>query len=131
MTRYLLDTDALIDFSKRREPAFSHILSWIDAGDTLAACAVTVAEFYAGLSSAEATNWEEFISSLTYWHMSPQAAMQAGQDRYWFARQGKTITAADGLIAATAREHQAALVTGNVKDYPMEDVILFPLVSSS
>lgn len=30
MTTYLLDTTALIDFSKRREPAYSRILAWID-----------------------------------------------------------------------------------------------------
>ena len=40
MTRYLLDTDALIDFSKRREPASSRILSWVDEGETVGVCAI-------------------------------------------------------------------------------------------
>jgi predicted nucleic acid-binding protein len=49
VTRYLLDTDAPIDFSKGSEPATSRILSWIDATDIVAVCAISVAEFFAGL----------------------------------------------------------------------------------
>ncbi len=71
MTAYLLDTTALIDFSKRREPAYSQILAWIEEGDTLAACAITVAEFYAGLSVDQARDWEEFVAALEYWRISP------------------------------------------------------------
>jgi predicted nucleic acid-binding protein len=37
------------------------------------------------------------------------------------------IAVADALIAATAREHRAILVTGNIDHYPMEDITLFPL----
>jgi predicted nucleic acid-binding protein len=57
MTRYLLDTDALIEFSKRREPASSRILSWIDEGETVGVCAITVAEFAAGLSPEQLVAW--------------------------------------------------------------------------
>src|SRR5438128_85503 len=124
MTRYLLDTTALIDFSKQREPAYSHILSWIDAGDTLGVCAINIAEFYAGLAAPDATQWEEFITTLTYWPISPQAAMRAGQDRYVLARTGTTITTTDALVAAVSREQQAVVVTSNVKDYPLDDITL-------
>jgi predicted nucleic acid-binding protein len=41
---------------------------------------------------------------------------------------GKTLTITDTLIAAAVREHHAVLVTGNVKDYPMSDVDIFPLL---
>ncbi len=129
MTAYLLDTTALIDFSKRREPAYSQLLAWIDNGDTLAVCAISVAEFYAGLSPREAGEWEEFITALSYWPIQVAEAMRAGQDRYAFARMGKTIAVTDALIAAVARKHQAVLVTNNLKDYPMPDVQLFPLDS--
>lgn len=127
MTRYLLDTDALIDFSKRRDPAYSQILAWIDAGDLLGASAITIAEFYSGLTHDEAVAWEELVSSLAYWDIGVRAAMQAGQDRYRFARQGRIITITDALVAAAARQQGAVLVTGNIKDYPMEDITVFPL----
>src|SRR5947209_6099546 len=102
MTRYLLDTDALIDFSKGVEPAIASILSWIDGSDVVAVCSVPVAEFYAGLSSEQATHWHRFITSLTYWDISSEAAMRAGQYRYTFARAGQSITITDALLAALA-----------------------------
>jgi predicted nucleic acid-binding protein len=33
----------------------------------------------------------------------------------------------DSLIAATAIDHAAVLVTGNAKDFPMPEVMLLPL----
>jgi predicted nucleic acid-binding protein len=75
LTRYLLDTTALIDFSKGREPAFSQLRRWIETEDTVAVCAVSVAEFYAGLPSEDAPVWSELISALAYFDNSPQAAM--------------------------------------------------------
>ncbi|MBV9281752.1 MAG: PIN domain-containing protein [Chloroflexi bacterium] len=127
MTRFLLDTDALVDFSKGREPAYSSIMGWIDAGDTVGSCAITVAEFLSGLTPQEAQDWSEFVSSLTYWDISVDDAVRAGQERYAFARQGRSLSVADVLIAAATREQGATLVTGNVGDYPMQGITLCSL----
>ncbi len=127
MSRYLLDTTALIDFSKTRQPATEYILHWIAVGDVVAVCAVTVGEFYAGLAGDRAQEALEFVTSLPYWDISRRAAMHAGQDRYTFARQGKALSISDALIAAAAREHHATVVTSNVKDFPMTDIAVFPL----
>lgn len=124
MTRYLLDTDALIDFSKKREPATSLILSWIDGTDTVSLCAVTVAEFFSGLTLSQAGSWQDFVMSLTYADISLEAAMQAGQDRYRHARSGSILTTTDMLLAAIARDIGATLVTGNAKHYPVEGLSL-------
>jgi predicted nucleic acid-binding protein len=86
MSAYLLDTTALIHFSKRFEPAYSQLLSWIESCETLAVNPIAVAEFYAGLSQPEAEKWEEFISALTYWPISLTAPQKAGQDRYTLAQ---------------------------------------------
>ena len=115
MTRYLLDTDALIDFSKGVEPATSMILSWIDGTDEIAVCPITVSEFYA-------SEWAPFVSALTYWDISRGAAMRAGQDRYALGRSGMSSTMTDALIASVAREYRATVVTGNAKHFPMEEV---------
>src|SRR5436190_11099706 len=113
MTRYLLDTDTLIDLSKGIESVSSPILSWIDSTDSVAVCAISVAEFYAGLTLDEANQAESFISSLTYWDISREAAMRAGHDRHTLKRRGITITTTDALLAAVAREYDAILVTSN------------------
>lgn len=127
MTQYLLDTDALIDFSKGAEPATSLILSWIDGSDTVAVCPITVAEFFAGLTREQAAHWEQFVAALDYWEISRGAAVRAGQERYALARTGRSTTTTDMLLAAVARECDATLVTGNVKDFPLSDLSLLPL----
>lgn len=127
MTRYLLDTDALIDFSKGSEPTTSRILSWIDASDVVAVCAISVAEFFAGLPASAVPRWEQFLSTLAYWDITRDAALRAGQDRFTLARAGRTITTTDALLAAVARHYQATLVTGNIKDFPTDDVRLLSI----
>lgn len=127
MTRYLLDTDVLIDFSKGIEPVTERLLTWIDGTDIVAVCAISVAEFCAGLTPNQATQAARFLDSLTYVDISRSAAARAGQDRYAFARAGTSITTTDALLAAVAREYAATLVTSNIKDFPMEDVFLLSI----
>ncbi len=127
MTRYLLDTTALIDFSNGREPARSQIQRWIDGGDELGVCAINVAEFFAGLPPKERAQWEQFLAALQLWEISREMAIQAGTWRYDFARQGTSLTTADTLVAAVAQEQEAVIVTNNLKDYPMPGVRLLPL----
>ena len=66
MSRYLLDTDVLIEFSKHREPAYSFVLGAARSGDYLGVCAINVAEFYAGLPPNIHSKWDRFVGSLEY-----------------------------------------------------------------
>jgi predicted nucleic acid-binding protein len=127
VTRYLLDTTTLIDFSKGREPVRSRVLALIDAGEDVGVCAVNVAEFYSGLPADARPVWDEFFAALVYWDISRSAAAHAGQDRYDLARQGRPLSTADALIAAVAREQAATLVTDNVKDYPVDGLSIISL----
>ncbi len=127
MTRYILDTTALIDFSKAHEPAHARIQQMIDAGDELAVCAINVAEFYAGLPPAQRAIWDRFLGALVYWDISREDARQAGVWRYEFARKGIVLSTTDTLVAAVAQGQSAIIVTNNVKDYPMPGVRLLPL----
>lgn len=122
MTRYLLDTDVLVDFSKGIRSVTTQLLAWIDGTDTVAVCAISVAEFSAGLTPEQTAQVEPFLASLTYWDIGRHAAIRAGQDRYSFARMGFAITTTDALLAAVAREYQATLVTSNLRDFRMEDI---------
>jgi predicted nucleic acid-binding protein len=118
MTRYLLDTDMLIDFSKGREPTRTRVLQMIDSGDVMGVCAVNIAEFYAGLPEQERPQWDDFFASVDYWHINRHAAIQAGQYRHAAARNGQTLTTTDSLIAAVALEYDATILTSNISDYP-------------
>lgn len=127
MSRYLLDTTALIDFSKGREPALSRIVQMIEQGDELGVCAVNIAEFYAGIPLEKYPIWEEFFASLYYWEITREEAQLAGYFRHHFASLGISLSTTDTLIAAVARERKAIIVTDNLKDYPMDGVRLLTL----
>lgn len=127
MTRYLLDTDVLIDFSKGREPTTEILLSWIDGDDIVAVCPISVAEFYAGLSPDHAEQWHPFFASLPYWGISREAAIEAGRYRYTQARAGLRLTMTDALVAAVAVERTATLVTRNVRHFRLEQLSVLSL----
>ncbi len=131
MTRYLLDTDTLIDFSKGREPTRSRILHMIDSGDVLGVCAINVSEFYSGVPEKNRSVWDELFGSLTYWDISRQAAAAAGRDRFTAARKGIALATADALVAAVAREHNATILTSNLKDYAIESISILSLRDES
>ncbi len=72
---YLLDTDTLIDFIQDRGQTRDRIVGMVTAGDVVAVCPITVAEFYSGLSAGKQKKWENLVRSLPYWHISCDAAM--------------------------------------------------------
>lgn len=120
--KYLLDTDTLIDFIQDTGQARARIVTMLEEGDEIALCAVTVAELYSGLTEKNHARWQAFMSTLPYWHISRDGARHAGLYRKAASLTGRTIQVADSLIAATAHEHQATILTSNIKDYPMKDV---------
>ena len=127
MARYLLDTDVLIDYSKRREPAVSRIHQMIDDGDELGVCAVNLAEFFAGIAPPDRPYWHQVFTTLVYWDISAAAAERAGQFRYDYARQGQALAITDCLLAAVSLEHGAVLVTNNARHYPIAGLQLLSL----
>ena len=122
VSRYLLDTTVLIDFSKRREPALSLVRQLLARREELGVCPINVGEFFTGLTSADRLVWDEFLDLLYYWPISFAAARQAGIWRYDFARQGLALSMTDALVAAVALLENAILLTGNVKDFPMPEI---------
>jgi predicted nucleic acid-binding protein len=125
--KYLLDTDTLIDVLQGRGNTRERVNAFIEAGDEVALCPITVAEIYSGLSEKKRKEWTFWLLSLPYWHISRNAAMQAGIDRKTSSDAGRTLSATDSLIAACAREHDATVLTSNIKHYPMKDVRVLSL----
>ncbi|MAG37680.1 MAG: hypothetical protein CL878_15705 [Dehalococcoidia bacterium] len=130
MTRYLLDTSTLVDFSKGWEPSASQLLALIDGGDEVAVCAINVAEFYTGIPPEERPHWRRFLAALPHWVITREAAERAGSCRYDLARQGQALSLADALLAAVAQEYGATLITENTKDFPLPGIRLLSLRNS-
>ena len=128
MTRSLLDTDAIVDFLKGIESAIALIRQLSEDGHQLYTCDVVVCEVHSGLSSPEQrARAQQLLRAIDYLPTSRQAAEQVGDWRGRHEAQGQQIAATDSLIAAVARAHNAQVVTGNVRDYPMPEITVLPL----
>jgi predicted nucleic acid-binding protein len=101
----------------------------VEQGNILACCAINVAEVYAGMRPKEEERTSAFLGSLDYFPITFAAASLAGELKRDFAKKGATLSLADCMIAAVAIQYRVALITDNVKDFPMRDLELFRLPS--
>jgi len=126
VARYLLDTTTLIDWSKNIEPVSSRLEQLLPS-ENVAVCPVVLTEFCSGLAPEDRSEWDDLLATLDFWDHSESASRQAGRFRYDAARRGAAIGVADALIAATAIEHDATILTDNVRDYPMPGIRVLSL----
>ena len=130
--RFLLDTTVLIDFARRREPVRKRVVELITAGHDMGVSAVSIAEFYAGIEPGDDPSMDRFLDRLPCWDATRSIAMLAGSYRLRFLREHqRKLATPDTLIAATARFHQAALLTNNPRDFPMDEIRVEPLGGAS
>jgi len=121
--RLLFDTDVLIDYLRGREAAASFLES---RSETLLVSAVTVAELFAGVREGrERTALNTFLTAFEVVEVSAEIAQRGGLLRRDFGKSHSTGLA-DALIAATAQETSARLVTLNIKHFPMLSDHLVP-----
>src|SRR4051812_7355662 len=127
MTRYLLDSDSVIDYLKGFSGTVT-LLQGLDAqGETPCSCDITVAEVYAGLDEPDRGRAERLLRTLEFLPATHEAARTAGEWRYIYKRQGRILSTTDCLIAAIALEYRATIVTGNIRHFPMPELTLLPL----
>ncbi len=81
MSRYLLDSDGIIDYLFNREPTVSLFQRLHHQGDDLCVCDVVLAEVYSGLLPQHRAAAEAFLSTLVFLPTSAIAAQQAGEWR--------------------------------------------------
>ena len=129
MDRLLLDTTALIDLSKNFGDVLTSLNAVVASGGILGVCAISVAEFLAGVPVSQRERWERWIADFEYWDITREAAVLAGILRFDLARQGRALQIPDALMAATAVVTGSTLVTNNITDYPMPNLRLLRLGS--
>ena len=114
--QYLLDSDILVEYLRNRPQA----VEYIDAleGDLLISV-ITVAELIAGTrNQAERGSMELFLSALEVVPINYAIARQGGLFRQQY-KQSHGTGLDDALIAATAVQSNAQLVTFNRRHFPM------------
>ena len=114
--RYLLDTDVLIEYLRGR----SHAAQFLEAieGELLIS-AITVAELFSGARGSQETDaLDQFLLAFQIVPVDDRLARQGGLMRQQY-HPSHGIGLADAIIAATALDREAQLLTFNRRHYPM------------
>jgi predicted nucleic acid-binding protein len=123
IARRLLDTCILIDFLRGKEQARTFLLG---LNQIPYLSALTVAELYGGVrEGGERTKLDRL---LTLFHVVPVSADIAKKGGLYRRQYHKShgVGLVDALIAATAEEVSAIVVTLNKKHFPMISRLIVP-----
>jgi predicted nucleic acid-binding protein len=128
VTGYLLDTNVLSEFARAGAPD-SHVDQWLRATpeESLFASVLTFAEIRRGIEllpvSKRRNQLEQWQEDLIVSFQARLLPVTKGIADCWAVlsaraqRKGINLANIDGLIAATALEHDLTLVTRNMKDF--------------
>ena len=123
----LLDTTVLIDALRSRVGLLSKLSSLVLDGHVLATSTVNMAEVYAGMRSGEEQETAALFQGLHCYPVTEKIAELAGKLKYQWAMRGRTLSLIDMIVAATALENNAPLITDNRKDFPVHGLRFHPL----
>jgi predicted nucleic acid-binding protein len=122
---YLLDSDIIIDYFKKREPSFGFVAQILHK-EQVVISAITLTEVRAGWDAAQAATLRPILSALfDIVEVTVPIADRAGEQIKKYAQEGRQLSTTDTLIAATALEYDFCLVTRNIKDFPMTELHLY------
>jgi len=127
LTRYLLDSNVVIDWLNGRAPAPALLDELNSCGDILTVNAITITETYSGIAQRDVESIGRVLASFEYWQIDFRVARLAGEFRYRYARLGRPLAVPDVLLAAHAVTEDSTLITANVKDFPMPELKLLSL----
>ena len=123
----LIDTDVLIDYLRGQVNAVAYLES---VTVRLLISAITVAELYAGVrEGTERQALEMFLSAFEVVVVDQAISQRGGLYRRDLGKS-HGVGLADALIAATAEELGATLVTLNQKHFPMLASVTVPYAKS-
>ncbi len=117
----LVDTDVAIDFLRQRDYARELLEHWAGEG-LLAISTLTHLEIYQGMKTGEEGASNAFLDGLISVVVDIPIARRAGTMLGELRSKGMTIGIADAIIAATALQFGAPLLTNNVEHYPFSDL---------
>ena len=117
----LVDTDVAIDFLRRRDYAQKLLENWAKEG-LLAISTLTHLEVYQGMKTGEERATNAFLEGLISVVVDIPIARRAGSMLGELRSKGMTIGIADVIIAATALQFGAPLLTNNIEHYPFPNL---------
>lgn len=117
----LVDTDVAIDFLRRRVYARKLLEHWAGQG-LLAISTLTHLEIYQGMKPGEERATNAFLDGLISVAVDVPISRRAGRMLGELRTKGVTLGIADAIVAATALQLDAPLLTNNVEHYPFTDL---------
>ena len=120
--RYLLDTTFLIDVLRGVPAALERLDRLHHDGDDPLVTAITTTELWAGRVAGTEAAIEGLVPHVEYAHAGPSTARRAGEWRADAREAGKTLATPDALIAATAFDAGAAVLTRKTRDFRLTPV---------
>lgn len=122
LVRLMLDTPFVIDCLRGVPAAVSRLREIHEAGEEPIVTSVVVAEAWTGSRDPADDGLDGYFRFVEYVHPGPETARLAGTWRASARRAGRTLGIGDALIAATAFELDAAVLTRNVRDFELTPV---------
>ena len=118
---YLIDSDVLIDHLRGYDSARDFLSALILDGATLCFSVISEAEIYSHVLVGEMPRIQALFDAMSRLIVDGAIARRAGSYRDAFHATMR-LALPDALIAATAREYDATLITRNTRHYPMPDM---------
>jgi predicted nucleic acid-binding protein len=120
--RYLLDTTFVIDHLRGLPDAVDRMRRVYEEGDDPIVSGIVTSEAWSGAGGPDDEALEAFLQFVEYVHPGPETARRAGTWRAVARAQGRTLSLPDAMIAATAHDLAAAVLTRNVRDFALTPV---------
>ena len=121
MSKYLIDTDVLIEIFRGRKEVISYIESLYKKGTAVFFSPITKAEIFHGIREREKKEVNLLFQSMECISITDEIGEKAGLYLKKFHRS-HNLQLGDSLIAATAYINKSRLLTFNRKHYPMKDI---------
>lgn len=127
MKKYLVDSDILMDFFKKKEYAID-IVNQLSNDGLLSMSILSVTELRSGWSNEEARFFLSRLYNLVkVFNLNFRIVELAGTFRQEYNVKGTALPLIDTLIGTTAILEKCQLVTRNRKDFPMPKLKFYPL----
>ncbi len=121
MSKYILDTDVIIEWLRNNNEVVEKIKELFKAGAIITWTPVSVAEIYAGIRNGEEGIVSELFLALEVLSLESEVGKKAGGYLKNYSKS-HGLEIADALIAGSAYHYKMKLWTFNKKHYPMEDI---------
>ena len=123
----LLDSGIIMDALNGKRGRREIIDQLVQDGAEMACSSINVTEVYAGMRLGEEAKTERLLRSLKFYPVTWEIAKQAGDILNAWRQRGRTLSLPDVTVAAVALRNDLILLTGNIKDFPMQELHIYPL----